>query len=129
MRNDELVSGVAEAGPERSCAGGPRPRRWAPGRIAWLLGAAIGLPWLSIPGPEPEGPGVYRARGRAGVAIRRLAISPDGRTIATTDDLGCARLRSAVDGGDLGRDLAVSGFAQAVAYSPDGRHLAIGQDG
>jgi WD40 repeat protein len=129
MRSDELVSGAADAGPERSRAGRPRSRRWTPGRIAWLLGATIALPWLPIPGPTLEGPAVYRARGRAGVPIRHFAFSPDGRTVATLDDLGCARLRSAVDGGDLGRDLAVSGFAQAVAYSPDGRHLAIGRDG
>src|SRR5262249_15321892 len=63
MRHNEAVLGVGPvspcAGPQRSRAGRPRIRRWPGGRIALLLLAAIGLPWLPALALPTEGPPLY----------------------------------------------------------------------
>src|SRR5262245_15326449 len=100
VRYDEHLSRIgpeaADAGLSRSRAGRPRFRFWTPGRIALLLGAAIGLPWLPTLDHRPEDPPMSRIRGDSGVPIRHVAFSPDGQSIAAIDDLGRVRLRPAV---------------------------------
>jgi WD40 repeat protein len=85
------------------------------------------LPWLPILNDRPENPPKSWVRGDSGVPISRIAFSPDGQSLATIDDLGRARLRPAIDGGGITRDPDVPGFARAMTFSPDGRHLAIGR--
>jgi WD40 repeat protein len=63
------------------------------------------------------------------VRIERFAFSPDGQTIATVDERGRVRLRPAIEAGGIERDLDVLNCGRAVAFSPDGRHLAVGGDG
>jgi Tol biopolymer transport system component len=132
MRYDEHLSRsgpeAADARGARSRAGRPRCRRWTPGGIAWLLAAAIGLPWLPALNHRPEDPPMSRVRGDSGVPIRHVAFRPDGQSIAAIDHLGRVRIRPAVDGGGIERDLDVHGLATAMTFSPDGRRLAIGRD-
>jgi WD40 repeat protein len=131
MRDHEVVPDVGpeprDAGPMRSRAGRPSARRWPPGRIALLVSAAVGLPWLPAFDLPTEGPPLQWARGRSALPIRGLAFRPDGRTIATIDERGRVRLRPAVEGEGIERDVDV-GFVKAMAFSPDGRYLAIGRD-
>jgi WD40 repeat protein len=133
MRHDEAISDVAPEpdgiGPAFRCVGRPRTRPWTRGWVAWLLAAAIGLPWLPTPGARPVDLPMHRARGHPGVVIRAFAIRPDGQTIATVDDRGRVTLRPAVEGGGIERTLNDPGDSgQLVAFSPDGHRLAIGRN-
>jgi WD40 repeat protein len=130
MRPGEIVPAVGRESPytgsRRTLAGRPRTSRLTPGQIALLLAAAIGLPWLPGLDIPTDRPPLYRARGRTAATTRCLAVRPDGRTIATIDDRGRVRLRSVVEGRGIERDVDVGGFQGVLAFSPDGRYLAIG---
>jgi WD40 repeat protein len=113
-------------GPARRCVGRSWSRPWTRGRVAWLLAAAIGLPWLPTPGAGPRDRPSHQARGHPLVVIQGFAISPDGQTIATVDDRGRVRLRPAVEGGGIERTL--DDLGKRVTFSPDGHRLAIARD-
>jgi COMPASS component SWD3 len=88
--------------------------------------AAVALPWLpGLDGP-PEAAPTRRASGCRGTAIWRLAVSPDGRTIATVDEQRRVRLQPAAEGCGRSRELDVCTLANTIAFSPDGRYLAVG---
>src|SRR5262249_44194225 len=82
IRHDEASPGAGPApagtGRARRCTGRPRSRPWTPGRVAWLLAAAIGLSWLATPRAGPRDLPVHQSRGHPGVEIQGFAISPDG---------------------------------------------------
>jgi WD40 repeat protein len=62
--------------------------------------------------------------------VRRVAISPDGRLVASVDDAGAVRLWDAAAGTPLQTFAGHEGPVNAVAFRPDGRHLATaGNDG
>jgi WD40 repeat protein len=128
MRHDEDIRGSDGTDQERGRVGRPEFRLRTRARIALLLAAAIGLAWLPRLDPPQERLPMRRARGDSAAPIRRLAFSPDGRTIATVDQRGHVRLRPAVEGGGVERNLDVRGHGRTVAISPDGRYLAIGRD-
>jgi tricorn protease-like protein len=132
MRGDATdfgpIPGAAEEGPRRSRIGIARSALWSRRRIGLLVLGILVLPWLPIFDHRLESPPMHRVRGDSGVSIRRFALSSDGQSVATIDDEGRVRLRPAVDGGSILRALDVRGFGMAVAFSPDGRHLAIGRD-
>src|SRR4029078_11070257 len=59
-----------------------------------------------------------------------LALSPDGRTLALTQDDGAVNVGHNRSPRRRGTLLAMPGFAAAVDYSPDGHLLAVtGKDG
>jgi WD40 repeat protein len=128
MRHDEDIRGSDGTDQERARVGRPEFRRRTRGRLALLLTAVIIPAWLPAIDPPPEGLPMRRARGDSAVPIRRFAFSPDGRTIATVDQRGRVRLRPAVEAWGIERDLDVRGYGRAVAFSPDGRYLAVGRD-
>jgi WD40 repeat protein len=65
------------------------------------------------------------ARGEPGFLVISFALSPTTGQIATTDDAGRVKLRSPEKGWQIERSLDFPGYAMAVAFSPDGRCLAI----
>lgn len=117
----------ADASARRSRLGRPTFRVWTRGGIA-ALAAIIGLPWLPAFHTPPEDLPMQRARGEAGVSIQCLAFSPDGHTVALTDERGRVMLRPVVADRGLDRNLDLPGFAGVASFSPDGRYLAIGRD-
>ena len=131
MRSDDIVPGegseFAGVGPGRSRAGRATFRLWTRGRMVLLLGA-IGLPWLPALVTPQEAPPLHRARGDVACTILSLAFSPDGATIATTDERGRAGLRPAFAGRGIegGIDAGGRDGVGVVSFSPDGRSLAIG---
>lgn len=127
MRDNERVFDL-DFGRRDMRAERPMFRILTRGRATLLLAAAIGLPWLPSGDPMPDGLPMLRYRGRSGAMIWRFALSPDGQTIATVDEMGQVRLRPAGQGEGIERDLDVSGQAKALAFSPDGRFLAVGRE-
>ena len=65
------------------------------------------------------------ARGDHGVQITSFVFSPTGGHIATTNTAGRVTLRARESGWQIERFLDFPGYAMSVAYSPDGRCLAI----
>jgi WD40 repeat protein len=130
MQHDEAIPDLGPEpdgiGPARCRVGHSWTRPWTRGWVVWLLAAAIGLPWLAMPGAGPRELPVHLARGHPGVEIRGFAISTDGQTITTVDDRGRVRLRPAVEGGGIERTL--DDLGKLVAFSPDGHRLAIAGD-
>jgi WD40 repeat protein len=57
--------------------------------------------------------------------VRALAVSPDGITLATGDEVGFLRLWDA-DTGTLLSEVRTGQTIQSLAFSPDGDYLAIG---
>jgi WD40 repeat protein len=66
-----------------------------------------------FPLPSPDG-------------LTGLAVSPDGKVVATAGQAGTVRLWDARAGNDLGTLAGHAGPVAAVAFSPDGRRLVTG---
>ncbi len=130
MRVYSLVHAVGELPAEKVHAW-MRLDRLAPrrliGRLLLMLTAVVGLPWLPILVEPPENQSMKRLPGVTGSPLLRMAIAPNGQILATIDDRGCVALQPIEEGTDPGRRLDVPGFARAIAFSPDGRTLAVGQ--
>jgi WD40 repeat protein len=115
------TSAGAKEGPRQPWTGIFRLPRWRLGRISLLLLGLIVLPWLPIPGPP-----VRQVRGVKDKPILTFAFSPDGKAIATVQTDGSVALRAATGGASTLSFLDHSGPALAMAFSRDGRSLAVG---
>jgi WD40 repeat protein len=121
--------GYRGLGSARVRVGRARPS-WVSREVAILIGAAmIGLAWLSTLDSGRAPARMRRARGegdpRGRATAVALAFSPDGTKIATIHNDGRVALRDPSEGRRL-RFLGYRGYAWAFAFSPDGRHLALG---
>ncbi|QEH35214.1 Serine/threonine-protein kinase PrkC [Aquisphaera giovannonii] len=61
--------------------------------------------------------------------IGSIAVSPDGRLVATASEDQTARVWDLATGAPIGPPLEHPGGAYCVAFSPDGRRLAVGTEG
>ena len=78
----------------------------------------------SVPARKPS----CRAPGTSPVVIVSFAIGADGETLATTDESGLATLWQASEGWSFTPTFKLGSHSKVVAFSSDGRYLAIGGD-
>jgi WD40 repeat protein len=112
------------------------PRKWWIGSskvvmsilrpIGLVLLATIVLPWLPVLGPQHDATPARRVRSVGSAAIWRFAFAPDSQTIATIHTDGSAALLDAGARYSVPYSLGYPGQAQVLAFSPDGRSLAVG---
>jgi WD40 repeat protein/tetratricopeptide (TPR) repeat protein len=60
--------------------------------------------------------------------LRALAFSLDGQVLATGDEGGTIHLWNAVTGENIGKSFTAGAIVLSLAFSPDGRLLAVGTD-
>jgi WD40 repeat protein len=104
----------ALAAPAKGAPADPAPAHAAPGGGAprAAVAAAPKIVWT--------GPGSFGIGG--------VAVSPDGRTVATGAFDNTVKLWNAADGSLLHTLAAHNGFVDTVAFTPDGQFVASGSD-
>ena len=95
-------------------------------RIGLAIGVAVLLIWLPPTDQVRALRPAHHAPGISPSPIIRLAFAPDAQTIATVDDHERIELRR-LDGS--GPTIPIDGVdhVKAIAFSPDGRYLAVGR--
>ncbi len=113
--------------PRRDRSGRPRARLLTSTRVGLLLTLTAVLPWV---GPWIETPGdlpMRRSAGRPKGLIIHTAIDPAARWAASIDEQHRVVVRPIFEGKPAPRRLEVEGRARSLAFSPDGRRLAVGR--
>jgi WD40 repeat protein len=94
-----------------------------------IAATAIAAATLTDTEPVPQVSGLHVGRGDFNHQLVSFAFSPTGRHMATLNTAGRVTLitRQAIDSEwEVDGDLDFPGYARAVAFSPDGRRVAVG---
>jgi WD40 repeat protein len=98
--------------------GGPLLQRWD--TASWApVGGSLG----GIPASVPQPPGTSPDAPQVSNAIRSIAYSPDGKTIAAGGLDGTIRFWDASSGAPTGATLDAGGPVWHIAFSPDGTRI------
>ena len=123
------IDGRAELGARSARVGAVRFGLISLKGLGLIVVAVLGVAWFS----EAERPDDARGQllpGEPGGGHVSIAVSPDGRGIATTDFRGHLAAPWQTDDGWWSEKLiAHSGYANTTVFSPDGRFLAGGGAG
>jgi WD40 repeat protein len=96
--------------------------------IALIALGTIGVIALQCDEPRPQPFRMRLVSGAAGRQTLAIALSPDGQRVATTSNDGRASLLDLEKDAGIGRILDPNcGAAWGLAFSPDGRSLALGR--
>ena len=93
--------------------------------LGTIAAAMFALAALLQPEPARNLAPSQLGRGTLGAQIISIAWSPTGKQMATTDTEGHVALRVQKSGWQIERFLDFPGYARDVAFSPDGRFLAV----
>src|SRR4051812_46696520 len=124
--NREPIAEATHGGPTRSRSGCSHVPFRNRGRIGLLSLGIIALAWLPIDGTPSIPTPTTRNRGVGDAPITDFAFAPEGTTIATIQADGRLALRDVTGSGGTIDFLDCRGHARAMAFSPDGRALAVG---
>jgi WD40 repeat protein len=94
--------------------------------LALIVAAVLGVAWLSEREPGSDDTRRQVLPGESGGGSVSIAVSPDGKRIATTEFRGHLALWHAEDGWWSENLIALGGYANTAVFSPDGRYLAAG---
>ena len=120
-----LIDGRAELGARSARVGAVRFGLISLKGLGLIVAAVLGVAWFS----EAERPDDARGQllpGEPGGGHVSIAVSPDGKRIATTDFRGHLALWHTDDGWWSEQLIAHGGYANTTVFSPDGRFLAGG---
>src|SRR5579883_1449219 len=120
------VPGPGEEGPRRTRIGRLQAPLLRRRRLGLFLLAVVVLPWLPILGSADDPTLARRVQGIGQAPILGFEFSPDGAMIATIQADGRVALRDAAGGESVPSFVGYRGHARALAFSPDGRYLAVG---
>ena len=79
--------------------------------------------------PARESDQMWLVQGEDRVGTMSMSVSRQGTLIATTDTAGRVSVRDPALAWRIGKYVDYKGFARTVAFTPDGRALAIGGSG
>ena len=132
MRTIVLDTGKWSTEPERGCrksvAGSVKGSIVHRDLVCLVLAAGIAVAWIEESEPAPRDVPMRLVQGAQKDLTMSLAISPDGKTMASCDSHGLVMLRDMRDWQSV-RTYTYSERgrpAWSLSFSPDGQYLAIG---
>jgi WD40 repeat protein len=124
--NITLYWALGNRGSARTAVGCARTSLLSRERTCLIAVGILVVVWLSSDDSTRGRIQTRRVRGETGVMTLGFAFSPDGKTIATVDTAGRVAIWDGPDDWRISRFLDYDGIAWSLAFSADGRLLAVG---
>ena len=96
--------------------------------VCLVVAAGMAIAWIEGSEPAPRDVPMGQVQGARRDLIMSLAVSPDGKTMASCDTRGAVMIRDMLDWHSV-RTYVYSekgNWVWSMSFSPDGRYLAIG---